>query len=85
MTFSLCFLYFSNYDYSQFAKNAEEQTDMSEEDKLLLESYTLSIEEEKIDQNLTLCLVERISASQEDGKNLLQLLWIININFYLFM
>lgn len=61
-------LFYSNYDYAQFASNTEEQTDMTEEEKLLLEAYTLSIEEEKIDQNLVMCLIERICASQEDGK-----------------
>lgn len=58
---------YSNYDYAQFASNTEEQSDMTDEEKLLLDAYTLSVEEEKIDHNLIMCLIERICASQEDG------------------
>lgn len=60
-------LYFcSSYDYVTDAKT-EDQADMSAEDKLLLEAYTLCLDEDKIDYNLIVCLLERICASQEEG------------------
>ncbi|GFU19130.1 3'-5' RNA helicase YTHDC2 [Nephila pilipes] len=45
----------------------ESQSDLQEEDKLLLEAYQHSIDEEKIDHDLIICLLTRICASQEEG------------------
>ncbi|XP_055954066.1 3'-5' RNA helicase YTHDC2-like isoform X2 [Argiope bruennichi] len=43
------------------------QLEIQEEDKLLLDAYTHSVDEEKIDHDLILCLLSRIYASHEEG------------------
>ncbi|XP_054714089.1 3'-5' RNA helicase YTHDC2-like [Uloborus diversus] len=49
----------------------ENQLEISEEDKILLDSYTHSVDEDKIDHELVLCLLERICGSQEEGSVLI--------------
>lgn len=50
------------------AETLEEQKSILEEDRILLEAYSHSVDEEKIDHDLILCLLGRISASQEEGR-----------------
>lgn len=50
------------------AETIEEQKSILEEDRILLEAYSHSVDEEKIDYDLIICLLSRISASQEEGR-----------------
>ncbi|GIY23789.1 3'-5' RNA helicase YTHDC2 [Caerostris extrusa] len=62
----------SNESTDKSANNTvEDQLETREEDKVLIDAYTHSIDEEKIDHDLIICLLTRISASQEDGSVLI--------------
>ncbi|KAG8185460.1 hypothetical protein JTE90_019719 [Oedothorax gibbosus] len=49
----------------------EEHKSLLEEDRILLEAYSHSVDEEKIDHDLVVYLLSRISASQEEGSVLI--------------
>ncbi|XP_015929708.1 3'-5' RNA helicase YTHDC2 isoform X2 [Parasteatoda tepidariorum] len=46
---------------------SDNQLELPEEDKLLLDAYLHSVDEEKIDHDLILCLLERVCGSHEEG------------------